>query len=343
MHLGDNRWVLIDSCRTPDSSSPCSLQYLLDMGVDPKNVYAIVASHWDDDHIRGLADLVASCSDARFIASLAFKADEFHAFAAAFDTPLTVRARSGVKEIRATFKALLESGRNPLGASPNRRVFGPEDLSFAHGQPFEMWTLSPSDDEYANFLAWVAEQMPDIQETRRVSVVRRRNDLSTVVLLKVGDATILLGGDLEEHGQAGVGWSAILAGPGRPAAKASLYKVAHHGGESGDHPLIWADLLDSEPVAVVAPWKLGGRSLPSTADVNRILGHTANAHATISLAGRAPKKRDATVEKQIRQTAQSFVAAPQIPGMLRLRRKVSTQDWRAQYYGGAVHLSRVHS
>ena len=343
VHVGDGRWILIDSCKAPKSTTACSVQYLSDIGVDLKNVFAIVASHWDDDHIRGLAETVASCPNARFVASLAFKGDEFHAYAAAFDSPLTSRARSGVKEIRATFKALAVANRKPLGASPNRQVFGPADLSLTHGKPFEMWTLSPSDEEYTNFLAWVAEQMPDIQETRRVSVAKKRNDLSTVVLLKVGNATILLGGDLEEHGQPGIGWTAILTGPGRPTAKASLYKVAHHGALSGDHPQIWADLLHSEPVAIVAPWKLGGRSLPSVSDVGRILGHTSDAHATISLSGRAPKKRDATVEKQIRQTARSFVAAPQSPGMLRLRRNVSGSSWQTEYFGGAVHLSRVHA
>ena len=52
--------MLVDSCLFPKTKDkePISLYYLNQIGVDPSSVQTIVASHWHDDHIRGLSALV---------------------------------------------------------------------------------------------------------------------------------------------------------------------------------------------------------------------------------------------------------------------------------------------
>ena len=67
-------------------------------------------------------------------------------------------------------------------------------------------------------LGWIAKQMPEVGETRRVAVKRIRNDLSIVLHISVGSDTILLGGDLEEEGNPLTGWSATF----RPAPRYSM-------------------------------------------------------------------------------------------------------------------------
>lgn len=68
-HLGLGNWALIDSCLTPEGE-PAGLEYLEILGVDPADVVLIVASHWHDDHIGGMAKLVQACSNARFAYSV---------------------------------------------------------------------------------------------------------------------------------------------------------------------------------------------------------------------------------------------------------------------------------
>ena len=56
VHIGQGRWVIVDSCIT-DAREPQALDYLLSIGVDPAAaVTLIVATHWHDDHIRGMAN-----------------------------------------------------------------------------------------------------------------------------------------------------------------------------------------------------------------------------------------------------------------------------------------------
>jgi glyoxylase-like metal-dependent hydrolase (beta-lactamase superfamily II) len=73
VHLGNGSWMLVDSCIAEGEALPPSLTYLDDLGVDPSAVALVVATHWHDDHIRGLSTLVDECKRARFYCSAAFR------------------------------------------------------------------------------------------------------------------------------------------------------------------------------------------------------------------------------------------------------------------------------
>lgn len=163
LHVGGGSWVLIDSCGRTDG--PVALDYLRSIDVDPPEaVRMIAATHWHDDHIRGLAELVRVCAK----------------------------------------------------ASPNQ-----------------------------------------------VSVVLR---------VEIGDISVLLGSDLDRRG-----WLKILHDRTRRRGTASVFKVPHHGSENADDPRVWEELLTPDPVALLTPWQRGGRTLPSSQDVQRILARTSRA------------------------------------------------------------------
>ena len=59
-------WVVVDPCVDEDRA-PKALSYLEALGVDPgEAVVLIVATHWHDDHICGMGQLVEACSKALF-------------------------------------------------------------------------------------------------------------------------------------------------------------------------------------------------------------------------------------------------------------------------------------
>ena len=66
LHIGYGAWVIVDSCINHEGK-PRALEYLESIGVNPaQGVDLIVATHWHDDHIRGMAKLVEVCSKANF-------------------------------------------------------------------------------------------------------------------------------------------------------------------------------------------------------------------------------------------------------------------------------------
>lgn len=341
-HVGDGKWILVDSCMGTGDTVPTPLAYLDAIGVDHQQLMMIVVTHWDDDHCKGISKIVEACPDAQIVMSKAFVQKDFLSFVASYDSPLTQKVRSGVKELKEVASSIATRGKPIKGAFPNCRLVGPTEHKFSHGKTLEVFSLSPSEEEYDNFLLWTAEQMPNVDETRRVAVKRIRNDLSVVLHIKLGDDVILLGGDLEEEGKTTTGWSAILASGARPQEKAHLFKVSHHGSHNGHHDGILTDLLVEQPIAIVAPFKNGSVSLPTANDVKRISEYASKSYTTASLASRAPERKDATVEKIIKQVTHRYSAIKSDPGMIRLRKKAGESgDWSVEKFGDATELNKI--
>lgn len=340
VHIGDGKWVAIDSCAMPGNTVSASLEYLLELGVDPNNVVAIVATHWDDDHIRGLSQLVATCKSAEIIVTDVFIAKDFVTYARLHAKPMTAQVRSGVHEILALMEQAIDDGRKFSFASSNKPMFGPEEFVLSHKQKVQMLTLSPSDHEKRKFLQWVASKMPRINHTRRVAAAPKRNDLSIAVQLMIGDESILLGADLEERNRKNFGWSAILTSSHkRPNLKSSLFKVPHHGSKNGHLDGVWVQMLNSAPQSLIAPWNRGRTKLPTPSDITRVSKLSSAAYLTASVEKSKPFPRSLAVQRTINGRARWFVNAQDDPGMVRCRKAVGAQgNWGVELFGAAHKL-----
>ena len=223
MHVGDGAWVLVDSCGRTDA--PTALEYLEILGVDPgEAVKLIVASHWHDDHIRGIAQMAAVCRKAKFCCSNVLCADEFLGVVHALDNRHFAASSSGVREIYSVFSRLREVGGVPTWAVANRRIF-------VHGL-CRIWALSPSDDAFVDFMRAMSPLLPRAGQAETRVPSRSPNEIAVALRIEVGDIAVLLGADLEQRG-----WSKILA---YATAKTGVVRPTRRGravertiGESG--------------------------------------------------------------------------------------------------------------
>lgn len=123
------------------------------------------------------------------------------------------------------------------------------------------------------------------------------------------------------------------------AAKASVFKVPHHGSKSAYHPEVWRQLLEPSPIAVLTPWQVASRTVPSARDVDLILSHTKEAYITTikSASGRA------SVRKVNRTNARLKRLAP-TDSLVRLRRRLEPQSsWTVKTFGNACRLRDFES
>src|SRR4051812_39012644 len=77
LHLGAGVWAIVDSCRNFETGDASALDYLKTIGVSPEAVTLVLATHWHDDHIRGLSDVLRACINAQFVFSEMLKQDQF--------------------------------------------------------------------------------------------------------------------------------------------------------------------------------------------------------------------------------------------------------------------------
>ena len=330
LHTGHGAWVIVDSCLN-SQGEPRALEYLESIGVDPlQGVDLIVATHWHDDHIRGMARLVEVCSKADFCCASALLSEEFLAASDALEGHHLSADGSGVREIHRVFTWLEAKASQPTFAAANRRIHLRDEC--------EIWSLSPDDAAFRRFLMAIRRLFPAAGRTKaRVSSVSP-NDMSVVLWIAIGNLAVLLGSDLEVGG-----WLAILQSEERPTGRASVLKVPHHGSEDAHEPEVWKQMLDRDPFAVLTPWQRGDHSLPTTSDVQRILKHTSNAYSTTSGGLRSrTRKREKMVDRSIRESAVRLRRRVMPSHGVRLRRPIfSGGRWEVRTFGTACHLESL--
>jgi len=328
VHVGDGKWVLVDSY--PDSDdTPAALRYLENIGVRPAEaVSLIVATHWHDDHIRGMARMIEQCPAALFCCAGVFCQDEFLAMVGHLENRHLSKSGSGVRELHKVFSILRDRKKKPLHAIANRMIFTQGVC--------RIWSLSPSDSVFQNFLRSVGAMIPRKSKGKTRDLGLSPNKAAVVLWIEGTEFSLLLGADMERSG-----WAAILDDAARPAGRASIYKVPHHGSEDADEPAVWERMLEAEPFAVLTPWRRGRGVLPTMSDARRISKATPNAWVTDKglVKHDRIKYENRAVARKLREIGARLRRLDKSGGQVRLRRVIgSDAQWTVETFGNACNL-----
>ncbi len=329
IHVGNHRWVVVDSCLDADLQ-PVALSYLRNLGFDPANVVdLIVATHWHDDHIRGMSDVVEACGSAIFCCSSALSTKEFQVLAGTAESSSGTRMSSGVREYVNTRALLFERGSTTRYAQADKLILSDGD--------FNVWSLSPADRDFDLFLQGITQMVEGSNGHRGRLTTLKPNDTSVVLLIEIGEMAVLLGGDLERQG-----WLAILEGARQVTKAASAFKVPHHGSEGAHDDRVWTEMLGDGTVAILTPWWNGGRHLPTRRGVERMLRFTDEVYITAEPGHpppRASRSRDRMMERTLRESGSTIRSVAFTSGIVRLRKnKVPSEHWRVERFGTARQL-----
>ena len=346
VHLGDQKWLLVDSCIDPNSKSPASLTYLSSIGVPLANVQAIVASHWHDDHVDGLSYIVDRCQNAELVFSSAIACDEFFSIVQLYANQNYIldREKSGVKEMAKALQILMsrretEPGiyRAPIRTQANQLLF--------RNNYSQLYAISPSPEaiqlateEMAKMWRNIENQSlsQDKQYTSRDSIAAPKRNLNAVALWLhwKDDKRVLLGSDLEEHGQPLLGWQAVLSCKQFPDGEASIFKIPHHGSPNADHDEVWDQIIKPDnPVAILTAYARGVTQRPSVEDILRIKKKTDQFYYT-TLPSKTKEKYSGAVEKTIASIAKYRHSLRKYPGQIQIR-WVNNEEMQIQYSGSA--------
>jgi hypothetical protein len=321
VHIGDHDWIVVDSCINRQSGNPVALDYLRSLGVDvASQVKLVVATHWHDDHIQGLAELLRAAESAKFVTSAAYT---FHNLLRVVGLGTnTARQSSATKEYDGIIRVLQErrqKGETRDAVGPIRALANKKLLSMSstgRSVTAEVFALSPADGVFNRGEMELRNALSAVEQRRRPSR-QGPNQLCVVLWLKVGILDVLLGADLEHVSGTTEGWQAIIGSGERPGGRARFFKVPHHGSENADCPACWTDLLLEHPIAILTPYSPS--MLPKPADISRLCARTPRVFLTSDPAHYGLPRRDNAVEKTLREIAGNRRALVGQMGHVRLR------------------------
>ena len=298
LHLGHDEWVIVDSCIAKGTNEASALSYLRLLGPHvPQRIRLVAATHWHDDHIQGLASILAAAPDARFACSTALSSNEFATLVGIAADP--VNPRGGLDELLAVLGELQKrpaDRAHPQWTIEQRELLHLSEPSRAF--PVSIRALSPSDAMMTAALHELSTLIPAAGQPRTRIRSQAPNGLSVVLWLDAGPRSVLLGADLEQKETADRGSLAVV-GSHRAGKRAQVFKVPHHGSKNAECEDVWTQMLTPQPIAIVTPFN-GGKGLPAGGDLRRIEDRTSNGYCTAGSRVAAPK-RAPMVEKKFKQ------------------------------------------
>lgn len=316
VHAGDNNWLIIDSCVATPSKEPVALDYLNSLNVPADAVKLILATHWHDDHIRGISRLVQHYSTARFALSAALDNKQFLQLVSEYGAPKGQSA-NGTGELFQTLLIL----RKRLQERVNHLTWAAESTVLYRAPGVTFTSLAPSSLTITNSKVDIASKLMATGAAVKRLMAQGPNDMAVAASLEVGNVSVLFGADLEEQGNPNTGWSGIISCQTRSPSLASLYKVAHHGSITAHHDEIWTELLVPDSIAIVTPFNRS--NLPRSEDKNRIAGLASEAYLTST--GQRFRGFDGVVEKAIKETTTAVRPDSAPLGWVRARFNRTTQ------------------
>ncbi|WP_435547635.1 MBL fold metallo-hydrolase [Desulfobacterium sp. N47] len=292
VHIGNNEWIIIDSCFDAKTKKSIPLTYLEELGINPSNAVKLFAiSHWHSDHIRGASQIAEQCNSATICFSQALMTQEFLTLVDIFSgldrIVLADKDTCATKEMATVIKTIRNRCKNNqtkstpipyLLVSNDQRIYN----KINNGIVCEIWALSPSSESILNSLKEIANLIPPPDESLIRSVIPKptQNHNSVVLNLKYNNYNILLGSDLEETKNPLTGWSCIVHSSNRPCEKSLLFKIPHHGSITGHSDDVWEKMIEKDAICIMTS-KIGGKKdLPDQTDINRIKKFTQNLYST---------------------------------------------------------------
>lgn len=291
IHLGHGQWMIVDSCQPGGYQSPVPLSYLHQIGLDPSEcVSTVVISHFHADHIKGMDEVVQACSNAQVWLSAALCSEEAASLVMAhsLDTAITDRQMPGTREMAKILSAMAAGDIAYRNAVESRPIYSEGGTVVT--------ALSPSDAAINQARLDFAAALQELEKPGYKKLAKRLSPNRCAIALHVNTeaGAALLGADLEISKSSNLGWEAVLASIGRPQEKAVVYKVPHHGSETGHYEPIYQNMLENGHLSIITT--MDSHYLPLPRDVDRICSYGGSVFCTTTPKVKPPR-RDPMVEK----------------------------------------------
>lgn len=321
IHYGQGKWFIVDSCLCPETNEPIALKYLNSINVNVSNqVEGVLITHWHQDHIKGAAEIMKQCTNAKLFLSAALMESEavnlalLYNKAKIFQVDKEISEFSEIIQFLKNSKALLRIET----VKANHSFFNLNQNGVA---PTKLLALSPSSSAVNQSIANIVDMMPNPDGKRGRNLIKASENLNAVAMyFSYADFSAVLGSDLEEGQNKNSGWSAVISSnifDNQSLALADLFKVPHHGSENAHNDDVWTQLLKASPLSITTPF-LSSR-LPTDQDIQRIKSLSSDFHITHDPKSSTKIRRDNMVEREMKSIVLDRKVLNKIMGHIQIR------------------------
>lgn len=336
LELGKSNWFIIDSFIDLNSNIPVAQKYLESKGISFDEVRGIIATHWHNDHIQGMAKLLELCRKAEFYTSGAFNHQELEIIIR-IDKEIQARKKS-LSEFREIISILNERKSNLNFADPDRLI----EKFKNNGNLIELISLAPSDNAKLRCYHSFKSIIENTDSSNTIIPNPKPNENSIVLLLKIDNLEIVLGGDLENSSSSKLGWNDVLARKHCPKNTVSLFKIPHHGSKTAYSRRIWENLFMSDPYSVLTPYNKLRIPIPTKSDINNIKKHSTKCYITSNPNNTKELKIDRIAQKVLDRLNISIRSLKRESGQVSFLPDIKNKDWNVRLYGSAMHVDDLY-
>ena len=314
IHIKD-KWIVVDSFIEPKSRIPIALKYLRDNGYDIEDICGIICTHWDNDHVVGISQIIEQHSEGLTIClPIVFDDNRFYQYVL-FNSDGAIGSTSEFLEVLRLIK---RKKINRLYALSGRELFQKE----LKDQEVCVKALSPNDKQFTVFLDSIS--IPQKGQTKK-HIPLEENKISVVTYIKTFVDSILLGGDMENSPD---GWESICSCFFE--GKSHVFKVPHHGSETGYNPVVWVTMVE-KPISIIT--RFNQKRLPTPEMIKNI----AKESAAVYVVGPLPEKDRNTIRRVKKygdfNTILSMSMIDYDYGYVKLSKSTKEEDWKISTYG----------
>ena len=251
---------------------------------------------------------------------------------------------TGVDEFAAMAAVLKRQGKKPHWVTKDRVLYDSSKRLFDRQTNVQIFSLSPSDAAVTLLKVDLGRYLPELIQPKKRVMARKENHDSIVLYVSIGSLGMLLGGDLEAHGDPKIGWNDILNNPIIRIRKCEVFKIPHHGSVTAHHPGVWRQLLNPNPFTVMTPFRNGSVVLPTRSDIKRVIGLTDAAYITSNPFSKGKIKHKPMVERTVKEVVKRISPSNFQLGQVRLRTRVEDRSgWKIECSSAARHIKSLIS
>lgn len=189
-----------------------------------------------------------------------------------------------------------------------------------------------------------ADGVEDLLQFKDVKKVEP-NDRCVAMLLKIKGHNVVLGADLE-HNQSKSpdgGWKSASDCECMEDVEANLYKIPHHGSETGYFEYFLHKHIKRDAVSKLTSWIIGTNVLPKAEMLRKYYNHSKNLYVTTtSLLRKKNNEENRTFRKIMNDSTEEILEIKPQLGVIRSRIDIDADDdnWRTEYFGSAKLIEK---